>query len=150
MRMCFTSESTILPNAAPMITPTARSITLPFRAKFLNSSSSDSARRAGSTAPSDLSGSMSLSWVREEGKNGRGGGARQPPDRRSRMLHHAFQKPPRGGVHVVLQRTLRTAPPSPAVALREPAPALRLACRRRARHSLEARGARGRRRSHLE
>src|SRR5882672_3307529 len=51
MKMCFTSASTIFPNAAPMITPTARSITLPFRAKFLNSSSSDSAW----PAPSDLS-----------------------------------------------------------------------------------------------
>src|SRR5262245_11396091 len=58
MMMCFTSESTILPNAAPMITPTARSITLPFRAKFLNSSSSDSAR----PAPSDLS-SMFPPWL---------------------------------------------------------------------------------------
>ena len=33
----LTSESTILPNAAPMITPTARSITLPFIANSLNS-----------------------------------------------------------------------------------------------------------------
>ena len=33
----FTIESTILPNAAPMITPTARSITLPLRANSLNS-----------------------------------------------------------------------------------------------------------------
>jgi hypothetical protein len=33
----LTTESTILPNAAPMITPTARSITLPRTAKVLNS-----------------------------------------------------------------------------------------------------------------
>src|ERR1700704_4154682 len=33
----LTSESTILPNAAPMITPTARSITLPFTANSRNS-----------------------------------------------------------------------------------------------------------------
>src|SRR6185503_14312554 len=32
-----TSEETILPNAAPMITPTARSMTLPFTAKSRNS-----------------------------------------------------------------------------------------------------------------
>src|SRR5438132_4467870 len=36
-----TSESTILPNAAPMITPTAKSTTLPLKAKFLNSSNRD-------------------------------------------------------------------------------------------------------------
>src|SRR6187399_3064069 len=34
-----TSELTIAPNAAPMITPTARSTTLPRIANFLNSSS---------------------------------------------------------------------------------------------------------------
>src|SRR5258708_1359521 len=39
MMMCLTSESTIFANAAPMITPTARSMTLPFNAKALNSSS---------------------------------------------------------------------------------------------------------------
>ena len=33
----LTSESTILANAAPMITPTARSTTLPFEANSLNS-----------------------------------------------------------------------------------------------------------------
>ncbi|CFP59731.1 Uncharacterised protein [Bordetella pertussis] len=33
----LTSESTILPNAAPMITPTARSIALPLTAKSRNS-----------------------------------------------------------------------------------------------------------------
>src|SRR5262245_4382348 len=44
MMMCLTSESTILPKAAPMITPIARSITLPFRANCLNSSSSENAR----------------------------------------------------------------------------------------------------------
>src|SRR5436190_881201 len=37
MTMSSTSEATILPNAAPMITPTARSTTLPFTAKSLNS-----------------------------------------------------------------------------------------------------------------
>jgi hypothetical protein len=34
-----TSDATILPKAAPMITPTARSTTLPFMAKLLNSCS---------------------------------------------------------------------------------------------------------------
>src|SRR3954471_13738038 len=38
MRMFLTRESTILPNAAPMITPTARSTTFPRKANFLNSS----------------------------------------------------------------------------------------------------------------
>ena len=33
----FTAESTIFPNAAPMITPTAKSMTLPLTAKALNS-----------------------------------------------------------------------------------------------------------------
>jgi hypothetical protein len=36
--MLLTREVTILPNAAPMITPTARSITFPLNAKSLNSS----------------------------------------------------------------------------------------------------------------
>ena len=35
--MSSTIELTILPNAAPMITPIARSITLPRRTNFLNS-----------------------------------------------------------------------------------------------------------------
>src|SRR4029077_9903908 len=35
----LTSEATIAPNAAPMMTPTARSTTLPRIANFLNSSS---------------------------------------------------------------------------------------------------------------
>ena len=37
MMMSLTSESTILPKAAPMITPMARSTTLPRIANFLNS-----------------------------------------------------------------------------------------------------------------
>src|SRR4051794_31536096 len=47
MRMFFTSESTILPNAAPMITPTARSTTLPLKANFLNSSRRENAFCSG-------------------------------------------------------------------------------------------------------
>src|SRR5436190_15931594 len=39
MMRSFTSESTILPKAAPMMTPTARSITLPLTAKERNSES---------------------------------------------------------------------------------------------------------------
>src|SRR5215208_5545506 len=39
MKMSPTSESTMRPKAAPMITPMARSTTLPFSANFLNSSS---------------------------------------------------------------------------------------------------------------
>ena len=37
MIMSPTREATILPNAAPMTTPTARSMTLPFMANSLNS-----------------------------------------------------------------------------------------------------------------
>src|SRR5256886_16248766 len=37
IRMSFTSEVTIPPNAAPMITPTARSMALPLIANSLNS-----------------------------------------------------------------------------------------------------------------
>ncbi len=37
MMRSLTIESTILPNAPPMMTPTARSITLPLRANSLNS-----------------------------------------------------------------------------------------------------------------
>ena len=36
--MLLTNEVTILPNAAPMMTPTARSITFPLKANSLNSS----------------------------------------------------------------------------------------------------------------
>src|SRR5258708_6033273 len=39
MMMSATKDVTIEPNAAPMITPTARSTTLPRMANFLNSSS---------------------------------------------------------------------------------------------------------------
>src|SRR6187200_1571907 len=39
MKMSPTSDVTIAPNAAPMMTPTARSTTLPRMANFLNSSS---------------------------------------------------------------------------------------------------------------
>src|SRR5882762_2917652 len=39
-------------------------MTLPFKAKFLNSSSNDSALRAGSSEPIDFSGSMPASWGR--------------------------------------------------------------------------------------
>jgi len=35
--MSFTKESTIFPNAPPIMTPTARSMTLPLTAKALNS-----------------------------------------------------------------------------------------------------------------
>jgi hypothetical protein len=37
IRMSATSDDTILPNAAPITTPTARSTTLPRMAKALNS-----------------------------------------------------------------------------------------------------------------
>jgi hypothetical protein len=37
MTMSFTKESTILPKAPPIMTPTARSMTLPLTAKALNS-----------------------------------------------------------------------------------------------------------------
>src|SRR4249920_3269615 len=37
MRISFTSEVMILPNAAPMMTPTARSMALPLTANSLNS-----------------------------------------------------------------------------------------------------------------
>jgi hypothetical protein len=42
-----TSESTILPKAPPMITPTARSITLPLTANSLNSERSSSVSSCG-------------------------------------------------------------------------------------------------------
>src|SRR5436305_14095240 len=41
MIMSLTRESTILPKAAPMITPTARSTTFPFSAKSRNSLAND-------------------------------------------------------------------------------------------------------------
>ena len=37
MKTSFTSDATILPNAAPMMTPIARSSTLPRMMNFLNS-----------------------------------------------------------------------------------------------------------------
>src|SRR5271157_451822 len=45
--MLSTSDLTMLPNAPPMITPMARSITFPLNAKFLNSSNSESACLVG-------------------------------------------------------------------------------------------------------
>src|SRR5919197_4391305 len=56
--ICFTSESTILPNAAPMITPMARSTTLPLNAKVLNSAKRDQVCRVGTTDATCLSGSL--------------------------------------------------------------------------------------------
>src|SRR5262245_3333095 len=50
MMMLLTSDSTILPNAAPMITPTARSTTFPLKANALNSPNSDLACFAGTYA----------------------------------------------------------------------------------------------------
>src|SRR5438874_9673065 len=41
MMMSLTSESTIFPNAAPMMTPTAKSTTLPFSANSRNSVMND-------------------------------------------------------------------------------------------------------------
>jgi hypothetical protein len=58
MIMCLTSESTTLPNAAPMITPMARSTTLPLNAKVLNSSKSDQVCRVGTTDAICLIGSL--------------------------------------------------------------------------------------------
>src|SRR5262249_35138846 len=58
MIMCLTSESTTLPNAAPMITPMARSTTLPLNAKFLNSSNRDQVWRVGTTDATCLIGSL--------------------------------------------------------------------------------------------
>src|SRR5689334_5437549 len=58
MRMCLTSESTILPKVAPMIIPMARSMTLPLKAKFLNSSNKDHACRVGTTDAIRCTGSI--------------------------------------------------------------------------------------------
>jgi hypothetical protein len=44
MKMLFTSDVTILPNAAPIMTPTARSIMFPLKANSLNSSNIDIVR----------------------------------------------------------------------------------------------------------
>src|SRR5436190_16887653 len=41
MMICLTSASMILPKAAPITTPTAKEMTLPLNAKFLNSSKSE-------------------------------------------------------------------------------------------------------------
>src|SRR5438128_975504 len=64
MMRFFTSASTILPKAAPMMTPTARSITLPLKAKALNSSNSENAFFVGASDATFLSGSMG--WLLEE------------------------------------------------------------------------------------
>src|SRR6185436_16350619 len=61
MMMSLTSESTILPNAAPMMTATARSITLPLTAKSRNSLSIDmgvSLQRRGPAAGFASDGSL--------------------------------------------------------------------------------------------
>ena len=59
--MSLTSESTIFPKAPPMITPTARSTTLPFRAK---SRKSDIIDMANSTVIRTASGAASsVAWM---------------------------------------------------------------------------------------
>src|SRR5439155_12514283 len=62
MMTFLTSDSMILPNAAPMMTPMARSMTLPLKAKALNSSKSVSAFLVGSSDFSLLRGSMNVPW----------------------------------------------------------------------------------------
>jgi hypothetical protein len=64
MMMSETSESTILPKAAPMITATARSTTLPFIAKSRNSlsmcQSSSPGRPLGASGDAMLSDAWTL------------------------------------------------------------------------------------------
>src|SRR5258706_7058042 len=70
MMTLLTSEVIILPNAAPIITPTARSMTLPFNANALNSSISDNAFLLAPDVERLLNGSMNflvrieLAWIR--------------------------------------------------------------------------------------
>src|ERR1700733_12082596 len=66
MMMSPTSELTIAPKAAPMITPTARSTTLPRIANFLNSSSMESPI-APSPAPPRCAGEGKKSSVDQAG-----------------------------------------------------------------------------------
>src|SRR5262249_1992549 len=71
MRTFLTSESMILAKAAPMMTPTARSMTLPLKAKFSNSSAREKARLAGADSVTDLSDSMtSFAGRRQRGAVG--------------------------------------------------------------------------------
>src|SRR5580765_2217625 len=65
MMMLSTSDLTMVPNAAPMMTPTARSTTLPLKAKLLNSSQIEAAFLAGLNVFSALRGSIlfSASWA---------------------------------------------------------------------------------------
>src|SRR5579871_2527112 len=65
MMMSVTSESTILPKAAPMITPIARSTTLPRNANFLNSWSMCISSPSGYAEPDEQSRN------RHHGKGGR-------------------------------------------------------------------------------
>src|SRR5208337_4167364 len=64
MMILSTSDLTILPKAAPMITPIARSITFPLKANALNSSSSENARREGSSCRKSM-----RPWLRHQGSN---------------------------------------------------------------------------------
>src|SRR5262249_32155275 len=60
MMTLSTSDLMMVPKAAPMMTPTARSMTLPLKAKFLNSSNRLKAFFLGSRAARFLSGSITL------------------------------------------------------------------------------------------
>src|SRR5262245_27008606 len=102
MRMFFTSESMILPNAAPMMTTTARSITLPLKAKDLNSSNKDRPFLAGSKAAIFLMVSMDfpISRVTDEYS---GGEDQQTAEhdleqrRHKRRIHEAMADPGNDG-----------------------------------------------------
>src|SRR5258708_867687 len=63
MMICLTNESTILPNAAPMITATARSMTFPFKANAINSSNSENTLFAGSSDLTDLNRVVALKMI---------------------------------------------------------------------------------------
>src|SRR5262249_26208471 len=58
MMMSSTSDLIMAPKAAPMITPTARSTTLPLKANFRNSSHSDHAFLVAASSPTALTVSI--------------------------------------------------------------------------------------------
>src|ERR1700757_3309567 len=71
MMMSLTIEVTMLPNAAPMMTPTARSTTLPFMAKSRNSFSMGSSSSAALHGSVDQAGMDHGAAHRDAGGLGR-------------------------------------------------------------------------------
>src|SRR5947207_527173 len=120
IRTSLTSEETILPNAAPMITPTARSTTLPRMANSLNSFSTvfllcffdEGEWRPCANSPVLRGPSLrGLYPTREEKQRNRYGGQKHERPTAEKI----FQLGRRRRVIATIPRSTRTAPPATSI-----------------------------------